>query len=413
MKFSYLSLASSTALALIYLLPTAPVKAQANWLGQAPANTYSFYSNKAPANTAGCQVSYTPGRATVGQAPSVQIESTFFSYDRDCTAFNASSAVVQSSISRLGAQRVASMISRRISRLGQGGAIRGQTADLSNGAHFEYDTPRTGDAAGNGTGKGVGAWTSFNYTNVEDTSAAAGMSGNIYTGALGADWSPASGKILLGAALTIDISNLETKFNDGNIDSLGIGITPYMSAAINDMIRVNALAGYTHTSNDADRMFTGTKITGKYNTNRFYAGIGVEASKTVKRIAISGSLGTLYGKEYVKGYRESAGGGDVAKTSNETSTLNAGMRFGYPIASGKNVMEPYMSYNFAYDYVMTKIKSGPTQPAHPNGKIGHNLGAGLSFQMGEKISGSLDYETELGRQKFSSHSGGVTFRMDF
>lgn len=350
--------------------------------------------------------------AVAGSAPALAT----YSYDEETyTSDQASTVTTQSNITRLATTRTLQIIQRRIAKANKGGPGASAPGALQ-GATFEFDAGRTGDAAGDGI-SGLGVWTSFNYTAYKDSTSSTEQSGDIYTGVLGADYAIAD-DLLVGVALTFDGVGIDTDYNLGSQSSFGAGVAPYVAYNINDFISVNATVGYAHTFGDTRRLAgavsTGNEITGEYDADRAFVAVQGDAYYDIGNISLVGSTGAVYARERLHGYSESDGTAVEGETT-ELGSANVGGQVGYFFElSGDLFLQPYLSYRYDYDFAITKIEvTGNNIEDHPNDRDAHSVGAGVNMFLGDNISGGLDFVTELGRDNGRTFSGTASLRMQF
>lgn len=334
----------------------------------------------------------------------------------------ASNATTQSTVTRVATTKTINVIQGRIGGAGNAGARRtGSSGGVapqqtsSVGVDPILDAHRTGDAAGNNP-LGLGVWGSFNYSAIKDDHSSTETGGDIYSGVVGSDYM-ITDKLVAGAAFTFEVVDLEAEFVLGTQDSYGVGITPYLAYSLLDNVSVSAMAGYTHTFGDSTRragaVNSGALVTADYETDRYFFATQLDGFYDIGNFSIGASTGVLVAQERTYSFTES-NGNRVSGSTTELGSYNVGLIGSYFIGVSRSLfLEPYISYRYDTDFMRDDIKVAAGFEEHANDHDGHTVGAGVNMYLDDNMSGGLDFQTTMGRQKQESYSGTVSFRIQF
>ena len=259
----------------------------------------------------------------------------------------------------------------------------------------------TGSAAGDGDNK-LGLWANGSWTRVVGSKTSVNFDGSIWTAMIGGDYMITK-DLVGGLALGYENAEYDTAFNNGNTDSSGYTIAPYIIARVNDTFSVDFNVGYTRVDYDLDRLdpLDGTKITGDTGSNRWFGALNLNGDWQIDSLTLGANIGTLYAREDRDGFTESNTDVTLSEAI-DIGRINIGGRAGYLI---ENVVEPYISALVEYDYANEKSAY--------DDRVGVVLGAGVNVFSGEGFSANLEGTTTEARSGLDIWSVNATVRYEF
>ena len=176
---------------------------------------------------------------------------------------------------------------------------------------------------------------------------------------------------------------------------------------------ISGSVGYALLDEDLERNASGTIITGNTEVDRVFASGNVTGNLAVRNFRFRPSAGVVWLRSKTEAFSESNG---VLAPENlvHFAQVKAGARLSHVFAlrSGTNFIEPFILGQVEHDF-----KSDlPTAPAGTavfpvDERTGGTVGGGMYFYIGPRISGGVEFSTEVGRDDFSTYSvtGNVRF----
>ncbi len=233
---------------------------------------------------------------------------------------------------------------------------------------------------------------------------------------------------ILGVSATYTRSDLDYGDDSGGFDSRQIIASLYANVAITNSIYVNAALSAGHIDlDDITRKFNlalkeeeySAETTGSYKSAR----IGVGYNYKSGRWRLNPAVAYIYEHLEIEGYTESDGIGSLVFGDNEleSSRVSASLTVRYTPENPSGwspMLRVSLEHDFNEDDDM-KINLGfdnQTMGAlyleRPSGTYG-TLTAGVSKQIGEETSFSIDATSIVGEEGITGVSGGVTLKMKF
>ncbi len=282
-----------------------------------------------------------------------------------------------------------------------------QGADPERAALLADNPLGTGMAAGGGDGR-LGVWVSGGWSQIEDDLASTAYDGDIYNMLVGGDYQ-FNDRFLGGVALGYESSDVDTKFNTGNIESDGFTIAPYAGYVLNRYLTVDVSGGFTFADYDMSRNpAAGAPVTGSTEGDRWFIGGNLNGYYAVNRFTLGGRVGYLYTKESQDAFTESNGTA-IANNDISIGQFRLGGTVGYQL--GK--VEPYVTGTYVYDAQQEKITVSPGQAAPANDRSGMDVGGGIRFSLSDRVTGGVEGTTHVGRDNFDSTSLTGNLRIKF
>ncbi len=262
-----------------------------------------------------------------------------------------------------------------------------------------------GLAAGDHLDVPFGAWVSGSYSFSEDDSVAAFKSDRInLTGGLDATMND---NLILGLAFGLETTDSKTTSNNGQADTYGYTVAPYLAYLIDDTLSVDFAAGYSFLSHDQARG-PQRSITSDTNSNRvFFAG--------------NGNWGQTYGNWYVSaraGITWLSSELDAVVESDGSFVPGSVFRIGQVSLGGEAAYsygewEPYVGATFNHAYSKTRRLFGGGVTAPDDDRSDLLLNTGVRFFGDSGLSGGAEYSTLLLRDNFIEHSFQFNIRAEF
>ena len=266
---------------------------------------------------------------------------------------------------------------------------------------FGYDS---GYSAGEDVPR-FSVWANGGFTWVENDFSSTAFDGNVITALVGADYWVTE-KILIGAIGGYDRTDVDTSFNQGELESDGFTAGLYLAYLLGDNFSLEGLLGHTWTDSDMDRTsLAGAKVTGSTNARRLFGSLGFSGNFQVDNFLLSPTVRHLVALETIDSFTES----DGTRVGEETTDLGV-LQFGGRASYLFEKFEPYVSAlieleTFSTD---TQVASGP-KPRDDRADL--DVSAGLDFFPTDFISGGVELNHKFERENFdeTTVSGTLTF----
>ncbi|MEA1938194.1 MAG: autotransporter outer membrane beta-barrel domain-containing protein [Pseudomonadota bacterium] len=215
----------------------------------------------------------------------------------------------------------------------------------------------TGLSAGDDMDTPWGSWATVSWTDMNNTLSSTKFDGNMYNLVAGIDMTHED--IVLGAALSYENSDIDTKFNDGKSENDGYMATLYGAWIVNDKWVIDSFIGYGLSDNDVDN---GT-ATGSYDSTRRMYGINANYYHFIDKWSLNGTIGYLWAKEVSDSHTLS----DATTVSSQDTHLGEA-RLGGRVGYTADQYEPFLSLAILHDNIATHEEASTgAQPANdPN-----------------------------------------------
>ncbi len=266
---------------------------------------------------------------------------------------------------------------------------------------------QTGAAAGDGFAYPFGFWGSFSRTESDNDFVSTAFDSSRYNFLVGGDFSPREG-LVMGLALGYETQDVDTFFNAGKQDMDGYTVVPYVAASVGDHSSLDFAFGYSDINTKQFRVTGGTLISSSVDSERYFVNGNLTHTRAYGLWNVSGQLGALWAKDVQKAFAESNG------TVNTARSFKVGQwRIGGEAAYTWGVFEPYARATFQYDFTSTKITFAPGVASPKFDQTDVLAGFGVRYFADNGISGSLEYNTVLGRENYSEDTLQFLIRAEF
>jgi outer membrane autotransporter protein len=275
--------------------------------------------------------------------------------------------------------------------------------DRSNG----FKSTQTGASAGGAEGK-LALWVNGGYATFDQKQTAIDADGNTWTLGVGGDLL-LSERFVAGLALSASLSDTNTTFNSGDVETTGYTVAPYFVSILgkNNNLLLDGAFGYTTNSNDATRSLS--TITSSYDSSSWFVSANLTYIINSGNLRVQPKVGVLWLDNTTDAYTES-GGLAVAKSGSTLGRASLGARIDYA-ANAK--FTPFISITGEYDFE-TEDYSAFTAANRPSVEdMGAVLGAGFSSQLSDRVTGNVSGTTALGRDKYEAYTLSGTLRFNF
>ncbi len=320
----------------------------------------------------------------------------------DCSRWEASSVISPKRL-RTNVTTIAHTVSSRARRAVGTGA---KGPRLMAGIQEHGRGAAAGDA-----GNAKGLWFNYSYTDSKDKNASLRSDSDLHNMILGGDVRVKENTVM-GLAISYELSDTDTPFNQGSSDTTGITITPYVGIALNQTFSLDLSAGYSWLDNDDRRISATRSRTGSYDSDRWFGSANLTAYKEVKSWLLSGNIGFLSAGEKLDAYNEvGVGAGAITEKSFKLSQIIVGAEASYT----NTTFEPYVNAAFEYDTNYTEIvpRGAPAGTELPYDRSAFNLGIGSRYSITESMTGEVNASTYVGRSEEEEYSLMANFRNDF
>ena len=259
---------------------------------------------------------------------------------------------------------------------------------------FNTDGSMTGLSAGD-SGRTLGVWGNAAYIDSEDDDTATRHEADLRTYTMGVDYR-FTDKIALGIAFTHENMDAATYFNDGNMSSGALTVTPFIAMLLNDNISIDLMYGYSTLDIDQERA---TNIKSTLCAERNFIHVSANYYLGMDRLNLTGTLGYLYAHEYQESFRET--------NLNKVDSVNVylGQVFiGAEASYSFDRVEPYLA--IAYENDVTHEQTKGIKYDHAGGAAS----GGVRFLVSDSLSCDLEGRTLFSRGDYDEYSVMLNLR---
>lgn len=315
---------------------------------------------------------------------------------------------VQSDTSRIGSSRSTAIVAGRIGNLlrpgGRGGSTDGATSSLDTGGNDlrirglsvrdgadpmrrDWSTGTVGLSAGENGGNSS-AWGSISHTWLGDDATLTRFDGRLALFTVGYDRVLPGGWVV-GVAGVVESSDVDTTFNDGDTDTIGASIVPYIGKSLFDgNASFDMQVGYGRLNTDTARNRTTGIATGDFDSYRLFGAANLASYHSTGNWLMTGRVGVLATHEGSDEYVESNGN----RVSDQNITL-VQVSVGGEARYDMGHWSPYVGATYVNDVRRTGI----TALAASRDDDEVQVEAGASFAAGTNLSADLSVTHSLGR----------------
>lgn len=271
----------------------------------------------------------------------------------------------------------------------------------ASGIMFQESGLNAGDSMLN-----YGIWGSYSYSDFGNSLSSTAFDGSRHNVLAGVDISPVI-NLVIGLALGYENTDIDTRFNRGNLESDGYTVAPYIGYLLSDNWSIDAAVGYSRVDFDQYRTDGGMRITSSPSSNRWFGTLNVNGFTYWNNWFVSGRIGILHARDIQEGFTESDGT-FVPEFTNKLGQWSVGGEAAYSFGE----FEPFARVAYERDFSMTEIAvtSGP-QPS--NDRDNFLFGAGLRYFGANGLTGNLEWNKRIDRDDFNEDTFSLTVRMDF
>lgn len=288
-----------------------------------------------------------------------------------------------------------------------GDALRGTaTGPRKTASGFMYQA--SGLNAGDKTAT-YGAWGSYSYSDFGNKFTATAFDGKRHNALVGLDMSPWN-KSVLGLAVGYESSDIDTRFNQGNQETAGFTVAPYIGWLFSDHWSVDASAGYSRVDSDQYRTdpATGARVTSAPTADRWFGALNINGFTTHGNWLFGGRVGLLYARNVQEAFVES-NGVVIAQSTNTLEQWNVGG----DVAYGLGDFKPFARVTYEKDFSATEIAVAGGGPPPSNDTDNFLVGIGVRYFGKNGLTGNLEWNRRLGREDFNEDSLTATLRVAF
>ncbi|MBI1206321.1 MAG: autotransporter domain-containing protein [Azospirillum sp.] len=265
--------------------------------------------------------------------------------------------------------------------LGQTGVLQGRSAGASvagaETASLNLFDEGIGLSGGDGATK-LGVWGSASYTRLRNSLSSTAIKGPLYSVLFGADYKIAEGAVV-GGAFSVDITDIETTFNDGSLYSVGYAFSPYAGYAVPKewldlpgQLSFDVLASFGRVGTDTSRNRSTTRISGNYDADRYIFAANANYNQLVlENWDVTGRLGYSWSRQGNDHFTED----DGTRVDGSSVTLGQG-RAGAKVGYLFEKVEPYIGAAYLYDFVFNRqtVAGGLAQPKNDRDEVEGTIG---------------------------------------
>lgn len=326
---------------------------------------------------------------------------TTLTTEQPSTAVVNSTSTLQSTITA-----TTTFINSRISNILKG-SLGGGFTFFKTGGMFDATFGR---AAGE-TLEGIGIWGSYSNMAFKNTGSSTEYNGGRHNVMLGADFQPLDNTIL-GLSLGYELTDIDTGFNDGALNSQGYSLTPYLGIAIDKNWSLDAIVGYSSLDIDQFRVDSGSRISSSTSAERWFVSSNLTYGTVIGDLYLEGHGGLLRAVEAQKAYTES-NNSNQERVFTGLSQMQVGTKVTYLAFTNT---QPYMGITYNKDTSTTSVSSLIDTSGNIvsyTDKDDYLVNAGIRYQRADNISAGVDISHRLARDDNKETTISMDFRLIF
>ncbi|NIN35136.1 MAG: autotransporter outer membrane beta-barrel domain-containing protein [Gammaproteobacteria bacterium] len=224
-------------------------------------------------------------------------------------------------------------------------------------------------------------------------------------------------QFLVGLAFGYERTDTDTAYNGGNNEADGYTVAPYVAYLINDVFSVDVTAGYSDLKYETVRIdnVSGGRITGNFDSSRWFMAANLNAIQTYRQWVFGGQVGFLYTDEKQDAYNEV--GPNTARSISKRKLDLKQFLIGTDVAYSMNGLEPFVSVYYFNDISRNDGEDAGGLPSNigatqPDDDDEFQVGVGVRYFYKDNISGTLEYNKVLNRNKFDADIFMFMIRLD-
>jgi outer membrane autotransporter protein len=276
---------------------------------------------------------------------------------------------------------------------GQSSEIFTVNADLADNSRNSI----TGLSSG-GEPASHGLWMSASVSSLDNTFISTEYDGGLFLGMIGYDYR-INKRLLLGAALGYESTDIDTRFNGGTVKSNAFTVSPYAAFQICDYLSIDVILSYSFLDYDTTRPTFLGQVTGGYDADRYMVSSNLNYYYLTGNWNFNARFGYMYTKEDADGFTESDGT-RVQSEDTKIGEFQLGGKIGYLI----NKFELYIGAYYIYDSTMTKTKVPVGQRRPSNDKSEIEAIAGINLFANDTVNLGAEVSTSMGRDDVDNTS---------
>jgi hypothetical protein len=236
-----------------------------------------------------------------------------------------------------------------------------------------------------------GLWLSASASALDNTFISTEYDGSLFLGMMGYDYR-INKRLLLGAALGYESTDIDTRFNNGTVQSNAFTVSPYAAFQIFDFLSIDLILSYSLLDYDTTRALGLIGATGGYDADRYMVSSNLNYYYVTGNWNFNARFGYMYTKENADGFTES-NGNRVQSEDTRIGEFQIGGKVGYFI----NKFELFVGAYYIYDSTMTKTKVPVGQRRPSNDKSEVEGVAGINLFASDTVNLSAELSTSMGR----------------
>lgn len=273
-----------------------------------------------------------------------------------------------------------------------GGSGGNNQANNARGVQRVALNGETGLAGSAGAGS-FNAWLAYAYARTDYSYDPLDSDGHSNVGMFGLDYT-FSNNVVLGVAVTVDRTDVDTNYNDGKLENDGYSIAPYVAWGITPNLTLDASAGWGRSDvdqNGDDPFFV--RFNSSTDNDRRFAALGLSYNKDIGDWRLTGRGNLLYAKDELDSFTDSNG-----RSFSSSSTSLTQLRLGGQAMYVMQNFAPYVGLSYVNDLSRDDQDTLlGDRPANDDNSV--IIQAGVNIYGSGKLSGGVMLQSEQGRSE--------------
>ncbi|MDX1519246.1 MAG: autotransporter outer membrane beta-barrel domain-containing protein, partial [Gammaproteobacteria bacterium] len=271
----------------------------------------------------------------------------------------------------------------------------------------------TGLAAGDHS-LDLSAWAAFSHVDTDNTHKPTRFNSKSNTVLVGVDTS-INENLIIGLALGVEETSIDTVFNLGEQELNGYTVAPYIGYLLTPNFSIDASFGYTTVDIDQFRISVAPIAvpgvnTGDTESDRVFVSGNLNYFNTFDRWFFAGRLGVIYAEEDIDAVVEV---GPDAFTSAARTVEFGQVQVAAELAYTGLEFEPYLLAVYENDFEHEDVLLNSAQVAPANDDDSFRLGLGMRYFWSDQASINFTFDWQIDRDDYESKALSVNGRWAF
>lgn len=225
--------------------------------------------------------------------------------------------------------------------------------------------------------------------------------------------------VVYGISVGYEKTSTDTFFNGGGAISKGFTVAPYFAYLLNDMISIDASAGYSTLDNEQNRIdpSNGGRLNANFDSTRLFVNTNINFSMKMDNAIVTGRAGLMHTQEDYDKYTEfpiASFGTTARSVKSKKVDLTQGLLGVEVTFTAGSPIESYVFANYVYDFskdIGDNVGDGCCSPTlNTADDDALEFGLGFSYFGKNGFTSNIEFLTTATRQNYTNNTLMLTLR---